>query len=103
MVINAVNAGSVAGHRREDEEQYENMGAYLWGKLRDDLREGNLNFPNDAELVAQLSTRKYMLTSKGKIALERKDDMKKRGLPSPDKGDAVALTCYAKKGVTFAM
>ena len=36
---------------------------------------------------------KYM--SDGKLLLEAKEDMKKRGMPSPDEGDAVAL-CFSK-------
>jgi len=105
MTINAINAGSSAPLGRKADEKFENMGTFLWANLRDLLRVDEkskeiceLSFPNDSELIAQLSTRKYHLTSKGKIALEKKDDMKKRGLPSPDKGDAVALACYAKKG-----
>ena len=34
------------------------------------------------------------MTSRGKIALESKDDMKKRGLQSPDRADAVTLAFY---------
>ncbi|MEK3905016.1 hypothetical protein MKX63_30190 [Paenibacillus sp. FSL R7-0179] len=32
------------------------------------------------------------MTSKGKMILESKDDMKKRGLKSPDRADAYVLT-----------
>jgi len=94
MEINAVNAGSSARNDNYDEEKYENLGALLWGNLRDALGNGELSFPSDSELMAQLSTRKYGITSKGKIALEKKDDMKKRGLPSPDRADAVALALH---------
>jgi hypothetical protein len=94
------------GGKIEDEdaaENYANMGTWLWAKLRDDLRQGLLSFPNDTELVAQLSSRKYSLNSRGKIILESKDIMKKRGIPSPDKGDAVALACFSdgKKAATL--
>ncbi|MCL2215412.1 MAG: terminase B [Defluviitaleaceae bacterium] len=75
-------------------ENYANMGTWLWAKMRDDIMEGALAFPNDTELVAQLSTRKYSLNSRGKIILEDKKTMKKRGLPSPDRADAVGLACY---------
>ncbi|GAS82406.1 unknown protein [Paenibacillus amylolyticus] len=37
-------------------------------------------------------TRKYSMTSKGKILLESKKNMKKRGLKSPDRADAYVLT-----------
>ena len=93
MDINAINFGGKIDNK-DAAENYANMGTWLWAKLRDDLQAGNLAFPNDTELVAQLSTRKYALNSKGKIVLESKDAMKKRGIPSPDKGDAVALADY---------
>lgn len=52
-----------------------------------------LILPNDDDLVAQLSGRKYGLTENSKIMVESKDDMKKRGLPSPDEADCVLLLC----------
>jgi hypothetical protein len=39
---------------------------------------------------------KYKLTSRGQIAVESKDEMRKRGVPSPDRADALA---YAFAGV----
>lgn len=52
-----------------------------------------LILPNDDNLAAQLSCRKYHLMDNGKIRVESKKDMKKRGLPSPDEADSVLLTC----------
>ena len=78
-------------------DTYENLTTYLWGTVRDLLTTESLILPNDNDLVAQLSCRKYRLTSRGKIVLESKDDMKKRGIESPDRADAVALSCYRKK------
>jgi hypothetical protein len=52
-----------------------------------------LILPNDDDLVAQLSGRKYGLTENAKIKVESKDDMKKRGLPSPDEADCILLLC----------
>lgn len=49
--------------------------------------------PDDDHLIAQLSARKYSLTDKGKIRVESKETMKKRGLPSPDEADSVLLSC----------
>jgi hypothetical protein len=73
------------------------MGTWLWANLRENLQSGSLAFPNNTDLVAQLSSRKYVLNSSGRIVLESKDAMKKRGIPSPDLGDAVALVCYSGK------
>lgn len=76
---------------------YENLTTYLWGTVKELMRVEDLVLENDNELVAQLSCRKYRLTSRGKIILESKDEMNKRGIDSPDRADAVALSCYEKK------
>lgn len=52
-----------------------------------------LILPDDDNLAAQLASRKYSITEQSKIRAESKDDMKKRGLPSPDEADCVLLLC----------
>ncbi|HWR07112.1 AAA family ATPase [Sporomusa sp.] len=53
-----------------------------------------LVLPNDDELIAQLTVRKYgIYESKGKIKLESKKEMKKRKLDSPDRADCLFLLC----------
>lgn len=76
---------------------YADITSYMWSIIRDRMEAGSLKLPNDTELVAQLSVRKYTVTSGGKIQLESKKDMKKRSIDSPDRADAVALTCFVKK------
>ena len=76
---------------------YDDMSTYLWGTVKEKLLLEELHLPNDNDMVAQLSSRKYRLTSRGKMRLESKEEMKKRGIPSPDRADAVALSCYEKK------
>lgn len=49
--------------------------------------------PDDADLVAQLSTRKYGMTENSKIKIESKDAVKKAGRPSPDEADCLLLLC----------
>ncbi len=56
-----------------------------------------LILPDDDDLVAQLSGRKYALTEASKIKVESKEAMKKRGLPSPDEADCVLLLCLPVK------
>ncbi|AYO30816.1 terminase B [Biomaibacter acetigenes] len=83
------------GGTPEDQDHYENWGTEAWAHLRDLLQEEQIELINDDDLVGQLTTRKYRITSKGKIALETKEEMKKRGLMSPDRADAVVLA-FAK-------
>jgi hypothetical protein len=73
------------------------MTTYLWGTVRDLMHAEELSLQNDTELVAQFSCRKYRLTSRGKLLLESKEEMKKRGIDSPDRADAVSLSCYESK------
>lgn len=56
-----------------------------------------LILPDDNDLVAQLSGRKYALTENSKIKIESKKDVKKRGQPSPDEADCVLLLCLPVK------
>lgn len=96
MGIVAVNFGE----KIPDEsaaDYFGNLPTYMWSLVRDRLKDGSVQLPDDDNLVAELSTRKYKMTSVGKLILESKDEMKKRGLPSPDIADAVALSCYDRQ------
>jgi hypothetical protein len=53
-----------------------------------------LLLPDDEELAGQLSAPKYKFDSAGRIVIESKEDMKKRGVDSPDRADALCLTFY---------
>jgi hypothetical protein len=48
--------------------------------------------PADDTLLGDLSGPAYGYDSNGRLKLESKDDMRKRGVKSPDVGDALALT-----------
>jgi hypothetical protein len=73
-----------------DGERYANKRAEMWGSMRSWLRTGSI--PHNADLKAQLVGPTYTYNLKNEIVLERKEDMMKRGLDSPDLGDALALT-----------
>lgn len=85
------------GGKALNPENYENWGSESWATIRELLHDGEIEIPNDEDLIGQLSTRKYKVTSKGKIRLESKEEMKKRGLRSPDRADALVLA-FAKTG-----
>ena len=55
-----------------------------------------LNAKDDA-LIAELTSPTYVFTSTGKMVVEIKAEMKKRGLRSPDLADAFLLT-FAVRG-----
>ena len=56
-----------------------------------------LILPNDDDMIAQLTGRKYTLTDTSKIRIESKEAVKKRGQPSPDEADCVLLLCLPVK------
>jgi hypothetical protein len=74
----------------DDGVRYANKRAEMWGSLRAWLRGGAI--PADADLKAQLVGPTYTFNLRNEIQLEKKEDMRKRGLDSPDLADALALT-----------
>ena len=64
----------------------------LWITLKDWLGKRSCRLPKDEELRGELVGPTYTFLSNGKIKVESKGEMKKRGLRSPDKGDALCLT-----------
>jgi phage terminase large subunit len=85
--IRRQNFGSPAG----ESDVFVSWGAEAWLNLAANIERGELILPKDDELIAQLTSRKKLLTRFGKLGLEDKHDMRvKRGLPSPDRADTVA-------------
>jgi hypothetical protein len=68
-----------------------NKGAECWARMREWLNTGG-SIADDADLTTQLEGRQYGFNAHNEIVLESKKDMKKRGLASPDRADALALT-----------
>ncbi len=85
--VNAINFGSVATNG----QRYKNLRAEMWGRMREWLEQGGC-IPEDDDLVTDLTAVEYSYTPTNQILLEKKEDMKKRGLSSPDDADALALT-----------
>ena len=73
-------------------DTYINLRAELWFKMRGWLEQRSSKLPKNEQLIAELASIRYSFVSSGKMKAESKDDMRKRGLPSPDLADAVCLT-----------
>lgn len=86
-LITELNGGS----RPNDPVVFFNKRAEIWGLMKSALKDG-LDLPDDRELRDDLIAPEYGFTSSQQIQLEKKEDMKKRGLSSPDCGDALAMT-----------
>lgn len=95
-----VSAGQVMGRAwrliwfsgKPIDRGYVNKRAEMWGTMKKWLKAGGAIDPNDRELFEDLIGPETVPRLDGKILLEAKEDMKERGLPSPNKGDALALT-----------
>lgn len=98
MEIVPVNFGSKPP-QDGSEDRYQDISTYMWATLKKLMENREVRIVNDEELVAQLSVRKYSITSTGKIMLESKKAMKDRGIKSPDRGDAVVLSCYSQNKI----
>jgi len=74
--------------------RYMNLRAELWGKYKGWLQQRRGKLPDDPRLMGQSCVIKYKFTSSGKLQMESKMDMRRRGVASPDRADAVCLTFY---------
>lgn len=85
------------------DKKYFRLRDELWWKLKERFEAGTISIPNDDELIGELSTIKWKpaeLAVNGKIKVEGKPDMRKRGLMSPNKADALCLS-YASNDAAF--
>jgi hypothetical protein len=101
-VVNAVNFGGKPTEPPPLDETGKPAGgpanrrAELYVNLRTALQ-GSLSLPDSTSLQGDLTSVGYKFTSDGKLLLEAKEDIRRRGVPSPDEGDAVAL-CFTEPG-----
>jgi len=85
--VNGVNVGA----RATDPERYANVRAELYDNLRSLFENEKITIPNDRELIGELSSIKYSFQSSGAMLMQPKNELRKHGLPSPDRSDALAL------------
>lgn len=75
-----------------DSEQFKNLRCELWWNLRERFREGQIAGPFSETTMGQLASIRYRYDSRHtKPVIEEKDEMRKRGLKSPDEAEAVLL------------
>lgn len=108
--VNPVNTGDSPSDTKwpdgkTSKERFRNLRAELWWLARVkfektfeyvELGESHpvdelICLPNHPELIAQLSQPTYHYTETGKIQIESKEAMRKRGIESPDYGDGFVL------------
>ena len=80
--------GAAAPWRYED---CANLRAEGYRNLAERFRSRRIRIPDDPELIAELAGLRYGYNSRGKMLMEGKDEMRRRGVRSPDKADALML------------
>ena len=97
-----VNVGEAPDH---DPDLLVNLRSQLWWDARrafdpdspdEPLSLARLSEQDYARLRAELTAPTYRMTSSGKVQVESKEELKARGLPSPDLADAFNLALYAR-------
>ncbi|MCU7888870.1 MAG: terminase [Candidatus Thiodiazotropha sp. (ex Lucinoma aequizonata)] len=79
-----------SGGRANDNLRYLNKRIEMWDKMREWLITACID--NHDQLILDLTGPEYSRDEQGRLKLERKDDMKKRGLVSPNDGDSLSFT-----------
>lgn len=78
----------------EDQKRYANMRAVIWARMRSAMP--TLSLPDDPELAEELSAPRFdFRTNTQLLVIESKQAMLSRGVKSPNKADALALTFWA--------
>ncbi len=95
--LNQLGYGSIiinveVGRAALDSRMYFNLRAECWNKMRLWLEAGGSIPDDDQGLYDSLTGPEYGYDNKERLQLEKKEDIKARGLASPDEGDALAIT-----------
>lgn len=91
LPVRGVNVGEAAAIK----ENFQRLRDELWFAGREWFAGRDVSIPQDDALIAELTAPLYTFSSTGKIVVESKADMKKRGMRSPDLADAFLLTFAA--------
>jgi phage terminase large subunit len=89
LPVRGINVGESPA---TDDGRYMRLRDELWFKGRDWFEKRDVCMPKDDGLISELVVPKYKVESSGKLKVESKDDLKKRGVKSPNKADAFLLT-----------
>ena len=78
-------------------ERFNRLRDELFWNAREWFEARDCNIPNDATLIQEITGIRYKYLSNGKLKVESKDEMKRRGQRSPDVADAFVLS-FAESG-----
>jgi phage terminase large subunit len=84
--VNRFYGNSASPHPR-----YKNLISYAWHETARRVKKFEIAVPDNQELIADLSSRRLKRDNQGKLWLEDKEEMRERGVNSPDLGDAFCM------------
>ena len=84
----AVNAGA----KPFDSQRFINKRSELWADVKAYLQDAPCSIPDSDSLHADLCGPRFSIDSNSRLVIEKKAEMKKRGIRSPDGADAIGLT-----------
>ena len=92
-MVEGINVGRTANNK----ERFANLRAELWSEMRDWLYQNDMpvQIPDDDELHGALCSLGFKYRSNEQLLIESKDDIRARGMPSPDEADALSLTMFS--------
>ena len=77
-------------------EKFVRLRDELFWKAREWFEGRDVAIPHDETLISEITAVRYKYQSSGKLKIESKDEMKRRGQRSPDVADAFVLTMAAE-------
>ena len=92
--------GINVARRSGQDALFANLRAEGYWRLRELFTSSKISIPADNQLMGELAALRYSYDSQGRILIESKDSMRQRGLPSPDKADALMLAFLGTPGRT---
>lgn len=94
LPVVGVNVAEAESANTNKDLQFNRLRDELWWKGREWLERRDCKLCDDDETIGELTTPTYTILSNGRIQVERKDDLKKRGVKSPNRADSWLLTLY---------
>ena len=90
--VNGINVGA----KSSDPEHFANLRAELYDGLRKRFESEQITIPDDRDLIGELASIKYSFASTGALLIQSKNELRRHGLPSPDRADALCLAFIPK-------
>ncbi|MCZ2249258.1 MAG: terminase B [Bacteroidia bacterium] len=94
LPVVGVNVAEAESPNANPDIQFNRLRDELWWRGRQWLEARDCKLLDDDETIAELTTPTYQILSNGRIKVEGKDELKKRGVKSPNRADAWLLTFH---------